>query len=303
MDRRIKVTELSGGVGGARLARGLAALHEVDLTVVVNVGDDMTMHGLQISPDIDTVVYTLAGVEGPMGWGRAGDTFTFNEEIARFGLDNVFRLGDRDLALKLFRTALMGEGVPLSEITKRVVDSFDVGADVLPATDDAVPTRVRLADGWVGFHEYFVKRGHRDEVLELEFRNVLTATPAPGVVAAIEEADVLIVGPSNPLLSIAPILAIEGVREVVAGHPHRLAVSPLIGGAAVKGPADKVMISLGYRPGNQGVADFYLGLVDLLVIHSDDADAPVVGVRTLATETLIEEKSAALRLARELVMI
>ena len=303
MDRRIKVTELSGGVGGARLARGLAALHEVDLTVVVNVGDDMTMHGLQISPDIDTVVYTLAGVEGPMGWGRAGDTFTFNEEIARFGLDNVFRLGDRDLALKLFRTALMGEGVPLSEITKRVVDSFDVGADVLPATDDAVPTRVRLADGWVGFHEYFVKRGHRDEVLELEFRNVLTATPAPGVVAAIEEADVLIVGPSNPLLSIAPILAIEGVREVVAGHPHRLAVSPLIGGAAVKGPADKVMISLGYRPGNQGVADFYLGLVDLLVIHSDDADAPVVGVRTLATDTLIEEKSAALRLARELVMI
>jgi len=303
MDRRIKVTELSGGVGGARLARGLAALHEVDLTVVVNVGDDMTMHGLQISPDIDTVVYTLAGVEGPMGWGRAGDTFTFNEEIARFGLDNVFRLGDRDLALKLFRTALMGEGVPLSEITKRVVDSFDVGADVLPATDDAVPTRVRLADGWVGFHEYFVKRGHRDEVLELEFRNVLTATPAPGVVAAIEEADVLIVGPSNPLLSIAPILAIEGVREVVAGHPHRLAVSPLIGGAAVKGPADKVMISLGYRPGNQGVADFYLGLVDLLVIHSADADAPVVGVRTLATETLIEEKSAALRLARELVMI
>ena len=303
MDRRIKVTELSGGVGGARLARGLAALHEVDLTVVVNVGDDMTMHGLQISPDIDTVVYTLAGVEGPMGWGRAGDTFTFNEEIARFGLDNVFRLGDRDLALKLFRTALMGEGVPLSEITKRVVDSFDVGADVLPATDDAVPTRVRLADGWVGFHEYFVKRGHRDEVLELEFRNVHAATPAPGVVAAIEEADVLIVGPSNPLLSIAPILAIEGVREVVAGHPHRLAVSPLIGGAAVKGPADKVMISLGYRPGNQGVADFYLGLVDLLVIHSADADAPVVGVRTLATETLIEEKSAALRLARELVMI
>ncbi len=160
----MKVVELSGGVGGARLARGLAAVPEVDLTVVVNVGDDASNHGLHISPDLDTVTYTLAGVEGPHGWGRAEETFTLNDELGRFGVDNTFQLGDRDLALKLFRTNELANGARLSEVTGTIARAFDVSPTVLPATDDSLRTMVRTADGWLSFQEYFVDRRHEDEV-------------------------------------------------------------------------------------------------------------------------------------------
>ncbi|MFP4073566.1 MAG: 2-phospho-L-lactate transferase CofD family protein, partial [Actinomycetota bacterium] len=200
----MKVVELSGGVGGARMARGLAAVPEVDLTVIVNVGDDASNHGLHISPDLDTVVYTLAGVEGPRGWGRADDTFTLNNELGRFGVDNTFQLGDRDLALKLFRTNELANGARLSDVTARIARAFDVSPTVLPATDEPLRTMVRTADGWLTFQEYFVKRGHRDEVVELRFDGAEDAAPAPGVLEAIRDADMVIIGPSNPLLSIWP---------------------------------------------------------------------------------------------------
>ena len=215
----MRVVELSGGVGGARLARGLAALEEVELSVIVNVGDDTETHGLLVCPDLDTVVYTLAGEEGPFGWGRRDDTFHFNEELARFGVDNTFRLGDRDMALKVFRTRQASIN-SLSKITEMITRAFGVSAAVLPATDDRLRTMVRIEQGWISFQEYFVDRRYRDEVLELRYEGADLASPAPGVIESIERADRIIIGPSNPPLSIWPIFAVPGVKEAVTRHPH-----------------------------------------------------------------------------------
>lgn len=284
------------------MARGLAALDDVALTVVVNVGDDAENHGLAICPDLDTVVYTLAGEEGPQGWGRFGDTFFFNTELARFGVDNTFLLGDKDLALKVYRTASM-RTAPLSEVTAKVVSSFGLGVTVLPVTDDPVRTQLRVEEGWIGFQEYFVHRGHRDEVLELRFAGAADATPAPGVIEALDTADLVVVAPSNPPLSVWPILAVPGVGEAVRRHSKVVAVSPLIGGAALKGPADRVMASLGLPRGNQGVLQAYSGLIDTLVIDESDAGEPLAAgdVDIFTTDTLIGEPEAARRLAAELV--
>lgn len=299
----MKIVELSGGVGGARLARGLAALEQVDLTVVVNVGDDAENHGLVVCPDIDTVIYTVAGEEGPYGWGRRDDTFHFNEELARFGVDNTFRLGDRDMALKVYRTRQMAIN-SLSKVTAAISRSFGIEAAILPATDDRLRTMVRIDAGWITFQEYFVDRRYRDDVLELRFDGCETASPAPGVVEAIGRSDRVIIGPSNPPLSIWPIMAIPGIREAVAEHPDVTAVSPLIGGKTVKGPADRVMRSLGLPGGNAGVVAAYEGLVDRLVIdHADEATADSLGVPEIViTDTLIQQKDQGVRLARELVL-
>lgn len=299
----MKIVELSGGVGGARLARGLAELADVDLAVIVNVGDDASNHGLHISPDVDTVVYTLAGMEGPQGWGRAGDTFHLNEELARFGVDNTFRLGDRDLALKLFRTSEIARGKTLSSVTSTVTGAFGVDVTVLPVTDDRLRTMVRTADGWLTFQEYFVTRRHEDDVLELRFDGADAARPAPGVIEAIVGADLVVIGPSNPPLSIWPMLAIPAVRVAVEAHSSVTAVSPLIGGQTVKGPADRVMTSLGLPAGNEGVARAYTGLIDRLVIDSSDRDdaGSLEGIEVMVTGTLIQELDAAVRLASEMV--
>jgi LPPG:FO 2-phospho-L-lactate transferase len=299
----MRVVELSGGVGGARLARGLAAVSDVDLTVVVNVGDDERIHGLHVSPDLDTVIYTLAGVEGPEGWGRAGDTFVCNDELGRFGVDNRFRLGDRDLSLNIFRTQSLHSGTPLSEVTTDVCRAFGVETKVLPATDDQLETEVRTGSGWIRFQEYFVIRQNRDEVLELAFRGAEQSGPAPGVIEAIDQADLLVIAPSNPPLSVWPILAVPRIRDAVAAHPRTLAVSPLFGGKALKGPADRVMRSLGLPPGNQGVAAAYDGLISTLVLDESDAGDSVPGIRTVATDTRIAEPEAARRFAANLVRL
>lgn len=298
----MKVVELSGGVGGARMARGLAAVDEVELTVIVNVGDDAENHGLAISPDIDTVIYTLAGEEGKFGWGRRDDTFHFNEELARFGVDNTFKLGDRDLALKVFRTSERQRSVPLSKVTESIVASFEIATVVIPATDDRLRTVVRVDDGWISFQEYFVARRYRDEVRELRFDGADTAEPAPGVLESISSADLVVIAPSNPPLSIWPILAVSGVRRAVQAHPSVTAVSPLIGGKTVKGPADRILVSLGLPPGNLGVEMAYDGLIDRFVIDtSDDGELTSrEGLEILATDTLITDPSAAERLAREI---
>jgi LPPG:FO 2-phospho-L-lactate transferase len=298
-----KIVELSGGVGGARMARGLAALDDVILTVVVNVGDDASNHGLAISPDLDTVVYTLAGLEGPQGWGRLGDTFALNDELARFGIDNTFKLGDRDLALKLYRTQAIAAGATLSAVTQTIARSFDIQAEIVPATDDPLRTMVHIEDGWVTFQEYFVARQHRDDVLELRFDGAESAKPAPGVVDAIADADLVVIAPSNPPLSIWPILAIDEIGEAVQQHPAVTAVSPLIGGTALKGPADRVMSALGLSSGNRGVAEAYEGLIDRLVIDASDEDdvAAIENIEIMVTDTLIKDPAAAARLAVELV--
>lgn len=300
----MRIVELAGGVGGARMARGLAGLDEVDLTVIVNVGDDADNHGLRISPDIDTILYTLAGIEGPFGWGRADDTFTTNTELARFGLDNTFRLGDKDLALKIYRTHRMSGGESLSTVVTDLAARLGIRANVLPATDDEVRTMVRIDDDeWITFQEYFVVRKTQDEVLELRYAGAEDSRPAPGVLEAIEAAELVVIAPSNPPLSIWPVLATESIAEAVRAHPRVIAVSPLIDGKPVKGPADRVMASLGLPAGNRGVARAYEGLIDTLVIDSKDAEdtGSPVGLKVMATDTLIKEPAAGVRLAREIV--
>lgn len=300
----MKVAELSGGVGGARLARGLAAIGEVDLSLIVNVGDDETIHGLSISPDIDTVIYTLAGVEGPEGWGRQGDTFNTNDELGRLGLDNRFRLGDLDLAMNLYRSDRLAAGETLTEITDNVRQRFGIVPLILPATDDPIRTEVKVASGdWLSFQEYFVLRQHRDEVIGLRFRGAAEALPGVRSLGVIEDADVVIIAPSNPPLSIWPILAVPGIREALSSHPRVVAISPLFGGRALKGPADRVMSTLGLPPGNQGVASAYEEMIDILVIDTGDAAdaASIHGVRVVVEETLIRETSASARLGRAIL--
>lgn len=298
----MRIVQLSGGVGGARLARGFAALDEVDLTVVVNVGDDAENHGLAVSPDIDTVVYTLAGEEGPQGWGRRGDTFRFNTELGRFGADNTFKLGDLDLALKLHRTVEMARGALLSEVTRSTARTFGLTSAVVPATDDRLRTMVETADGWLTFQDYFVARRFVDDVTGVRFDGAEVARPAAGVVETIESSDLVVIGPSNPPLSIWPILAVPGLRETVGRHPSVTAVSPLIGGKTVRGPADRVMIGLGLPPGNAGVAQAYEGLIERLVIDRSDADEiSAIPVDVAVADTLITNPDASRRLAAELV--
>jgi LPPG:FO 2-phospho-L-lactate transferase len=285
------------------MARGFAALAEAELTVIVNVGDDADNHGLRISPDLDTVVYTLAGVEGPNGWGRMSDTFALNEELARFGMDNTFQLGDRDLALKLFRTFAIANGSTLSEVTELVARSFGVGAEIVPVTDDRLRTMILIAEGWVSFQEYFVARRFQDEVIDVAYEGADTARPAPRALSALAAADLVVIAPSNPPLSIWPMTAIPQIRTALALHPSVVAVSPLIGGATVKGPADRVMASLGLPPGIAGVAQAYSGLIDRLVIDLSDGDdaSSIVDIEVVTTDILIKEPEAAARLARELI--
>lgn len=299
----MRIVELSGGVGGARMARGLSALPGVELTVIVNVGDDADNHGLRISPDLDTVVYTLGGLQGPHGWGRADDTFALNGELARFGVDNTFQLGDRDLALKLYRTHAMSRGDTLSVVTEKVAKSFGIVDRILPVSDDRIRTMIRVDEGWISFQEYFVTRRFEDDVLEVGYDGSGEARPAPGVIEALEKADLVVIAPSNPPLSIWPMTAMSEFETALARHPSVTAVSPLIGGTTVKGPADRVMASLGLPPGNQGVAAAYEGLIDRLVIDvSDGDDAGSLGdIEVMVTDTLITEPESATRLAREIV--
>lgn len=301
----MKVVELSGGVGGARMARGLSAIPGVDLTVVVNIADDADNHGLRVSPDLDTVLYTLAGVEGPYGWGRAKDTFRFNEELARFDVDTTFQLGDLDLALKVYRTHAMNDGASLSEVMATACTAFGVSSTILPSSNDLVRTEVLIDEGWITFQDYFVSRRHRDTVRRLRYIGANQAEPAPGVVDAIEAAEHIVIAPSNPPLSIWPILALEGIRESVVRHPRVTAVSPLIGGKAVKGPAAEVMTSLGLAPGNVGVAEAYRGTANRLVIDSTDVDdvTQLGELDVMVTDTKIAEIESARRLAMEILGI
>ena len=301
------MTLLSGGVGGARAARGFArVLGPADLTVVVNVGDDDRMHGVHVSADLDTVAYTLAGVEGPHGWGRADDTFTVMDALDALGADTTFRLGDRDLATCLARTAALDTGEPLSAITARIASSLGVEHPILPATDDRLRTRVRPAGGeWIPFQEWFVIRGQEDSVDEIEFEGADIAAPGPGVVEAIREADLVVIGPSNPPLSIWPILAIREVHDAVLAHPRVIAISPLFGGKPLKGPADTVMASLGLPASTAGVLAAYRALLDDLIVDTGDAAEKVeAGTVTIhALDTRIAEPDAGERLAREILAL
>jgi LPPG:FO 2-phospho-L-lactate transferase len=295
----VKVTVLSGGVGGARFLRGVVAcIDPADVTIVGNVADDIELLGLRVSPDLDSILYTLTGLaDEQRGWGRAGETWNALETVGQLGGDAWFSLGDRDLGLHLVRTELLRAGKTLTEATAHIARAAGLEATLLPATDDPVRTFVETPAGTFAFQTWFVARRHQDEVDAVHYAGAPEARPAPGVVEAIEGADVILLAPSNPYVSIGPILAVAEIRAALERRTVPcVAVSPLIGGRAVKGPADRMLARLAGGTTPAHVAACYPGLIDALVV--DESDAPVdTDVRVVVTQTLMTDLEAARNLA------
>jgi LPPG:FO 2-phospho-L-lactate transferase len=297
----VNVAVLSGGVGGARFLRGVVGVVDPgSVSIVGNVADDIEVLGLRVSPDLDSIVYTLTGLaDEERGWGRAGETWQALDTVTELGGESWFRLGDRDIGLHLVRTELLREGVPLSAATERITHALGLEAALLPATDDPLRTFVETAEGTFAFQTWFVARGHRDEVDAVHYAGSPDARPAPGVLESLAAADVILIAPSNPYVSIGPILAVAEIRAALERRTVPcVAVSPLIGGRAVKGPADRMLQRLAGGTTAAHVASCYAGLIDALVI--DEADAPAdlgPDVRSVATRTLMTDAEAARRLA------
>jgi LPPG:FO 2-phospho-L-lactate transferase len=298
----MNVTVLSGGVGGARFLLGMSSVVHLDnITIVGNVADDIDVLGLHVSPDLDSVLYALAGLsDAERGWGRAHETWNALDTVATLGGESWFRLGDRDLGLHLVRTELLRAGEPLSSVTARIVSALGLGCRLIPATDDPLRTFVETPAGTFPFQTWFVARGHQDEVDAVHYAGAPDARPAPGIVEAIERADAIVITPSNPYVSIGPILAVEEIRDaLVARTVPCVAVSPIVGGLAVKGPADRMLKRLAGGTTPAHVAECYAGLIDALVI--DEADGPAElphGVQAFVTQTLMTDEAARQRLAQ-----
>ncbi|MDH4340324.1 MAG: 2-phospho-L-lactate transferase [Thermoleophilia bacterium] len=295
----MKVVLLSGGGGGARFARGLdGVLAPGELTVIGNVGDDLEILGLHVSPDLDSLLYTLAGlIDLERGWGRAGETWNALESAGAWGGESWFRVGDLDIGLHLVRTQALRDGVPLSEVTEQLAGRAGVQSRILPATDDRLRTKVVTPAGTFPFQEWYVGRGHRDDVDAVEYDGAADATPAPGVLAALAAADAILIAPSNPYLSIGPIVAIQPIRQAIERRGVRcVAVSPLVGGAAVTGPAGRMLSRMAGGATPRHVTDCYVGLIDRLVIDESDfaAEAPV---ELVMAKTLMSDHEAERRLA------
>ncbi|HMA81957.1 MAG TPA: 2-phospho-L-lactate transferase, partial [Candidatus Binatia bacterium] len=269
---------LTGGTGGAKLVEGLAAVIDPsELTIVCNTGDDCVFHGLHISPDIDTIAYTLAGLsDTEKGWGVKGDTFVVLEQLRRLGNDAWFNLGDKDLATHITRTRLLNEGRKLSEVTEQLRRRIGIPAQILPMSDERVETRVETPEGEISFQEFFVKEHWAPDVLGVRFVGAEQSHPAPGVLDAIERADAIIVCPSNPITSIGPILAVPGIRAALQDSRTRVVgVSPIIGSTAISGPAHKLMAAAGWEVSPLGVARGYGDFLDALLIAEADAGLSV----------------------------
>lgn len=301
------ITALAGGVGAARLLRGLVqVVPAAEITAVVNTGDDLVLHGLHISPDLDTVTYTLAGRnDAERGWGLAGETWAVMEMLEQLGGSSWFRLGDRDLATHLYRTQRLAEGATLSEVAADLASRQGVDVRVVPMSNDPVRTRLTLAaDGReVAFQDYFVRLGHDVAVSAVRFEGAERAEPAPGVVAAIESAEVVVICPSNPVVSIEPILALPAVALAVRDRcPDVVAVSPIVGGNALRGPADRLLVELGGEASVLGVARRYAGLIGTLVVDEVDARwseaIEALGMRCVVAPTVMHGPAEAAALAK-----
>lgn len=304
-----RVAVLCGGVGAARLLTGLVQVTKPeDLTAIVNVGDDMELHGLRISPDLDTVVYTVSGqVSTERGWGLEGETWQAMEMVGRYGGQDWFALGDRDLGTHLFRTDQLANGRPLHEVTADIAKAWDLDFTILPVTNDRLRTMVTTEErGEISFQEYFVGLAHGVAVSNVRFDGAADTTPAPGVIAAIEGAERIIIAPSNPAVSIDPVLAVPGIRDALdRRRTSVVAVSPIIAGKALKGPADRLLVELGREASVVGVADWYRSTIGTLVIDQADADlAPAIeelGMAAVATDTIMSDATVAAALAKTLL--
>lgn len=302
----MSVAVLAGGVGAARLLAGLVrVVPPADVTAIVNVGDDMVLHGLTITPDIDTVVYTVAGAIDPeRGWGLARESWQAMETLERYRGQTWFNLGDRDLGTHLFRTQRLAEGASLSTVTAEIARAWGLELRVLPVTESPVRTMLTLATGEEGagtelpFQEYFVGRQHSVSVSAVRFSGAGTAAPSPGVLDALAAASTVVIAPSNPVVSIGPVLAVPGVREAVeARRDDVVAVSPIVGGKALKGPADRLMRELGHDPSVVGVARMYAPFAGTLVVDEVDAEhadaVRAAGLRCVVTDTIMRDPTAA----------
>ncbi|MGN6695091.1 MAG: 2-phospho-L-lactate transferase [Aquihabitans sp.] len=304
------VTVLAGGVGAARMLSGIVQVVDPSqVTAIVNVGDDLELHGLRISPDLDTITYTLAGEINPeTGWGLKGESWQAMDSVKRYGGISWFGLGDRDLGTHLYRTQRFAEGATLTEVTAEITDAWGLGLRLLPVTDDRLRTMVTLAEGdeaghEIGFQEYFVQRQHGVPVSAVRFDGAEAAKPGPDVLEALADADRVVLAPSNPIVSIDPVLAVPGVREaLVARRGDTVAVSPIIAGSALKGPADRLLAELGHEATVVGIARLYAPLAEALVIDQADADlagaVAAEGIRPILADSIMRTPEIAADLAR-----
>jgi LPPG:FO 2-phospho-L-lactate transferase len=306
------VVLLAGGVGGARLAHGLQAHVGAGLTVIVNTADDTERHALLVSPDHDTVMYTLAGIDNrEWGWGIAGETFATAQMLERYGEETWFRLGDRDLATHVVRTARLRRGDRPTDISHDLQRSLGVVATILPMSDQSVRTEVLTDDGWLEFQDYFVRRHQEPTVRDVRFLGLDDARATPEVAASLGGTAAIVIAPSNPFVSVRPILGVAGIESGIQTARSRgvpvVAVSGIVGGKALKGPADRMLTSLGHEATALGVARQYVGIADLFVLDSVDADlaAPIhaLGMRTHVTDTIMADDAGRARLAGEILQV
>jgi LPPG:FO 2-phospho-L-lactate transferase len=308
--KKLKITAVAGGVGASKLLLGLYNVMDPrDLTIIVNTGDDITLHGLKISPDLDIVTYTLAGiVDSKKGWGFRGESFHMLSRLAVYGRANWFNLGDRDLATHIHRTAMLAEGKSLSQVADSIRSALGVKSLILPMSDDPVPTIIDSNEGPLHFQEYLVKRRTEPVVRTIRFAGVESARPASGVLEAIATADRIIICPSNPLISIGPILAVPGVREQLRAHKEKVfAVCPIVGGKSLKGPSDKMLAQLGHKSTALGVAKLYADFTGTFVIDPADksqaAAITALGVKVAILPTIMKTKTQKRKLARALLSL
>ena len=300
----MRIVALAGGVGASKLLFGLArAMPPDELTIVVNTGDDVEMHGLTICPDLDIVTYTLAGVVNPTtGWGIDGDTFAARDYLGRYGRETWFNLGDRDLATHIHRTDMLHRGKTLSECAESIRHALGVAAKILPMCDEPVRTQIETDHALLPFQHYLVKHRAEPRVKKIHFHGVESAEPAPGILEAIAAADGIVICPSNPLISIGPILAVPGIREAIAARrAYVVAISPIVGGASLKGPSDKMMSELGFEVSALGVARMYRDICGRIIV--DEVDAPSrksieeLGAEVSVTGTVMRADEDKVRLA------
>ncbi len=299
------ITALAGGVGAARFLSGLVRLVEgKDLSVIVNTGDDIELFGLHVSPDVDIIMYTLAGiVDEEKGWGIRGDTFRCLETLKKFGSEAWFNLGDKDLATHMFRTALLKNGFKLSEVTAQISHALGLKVTILPMTEDKFETRIVTESGSLHFEEYLIKRGAKDEVSDIEFIGVESAKPAVGVIESIMKSQLVVICPSNPLVSIGTILAVKGVRDTLRStNAKKVAVSPIVAGAPIKGPADKLLRGLGMEVSAYSVAKLYSDFLDTYIIDiADSAERNRIeklGIEVKVTNTIMKSLEDKIDLAK-----
>src|SRR5216684_869788 len=310
MKPSLKITALAGGVGASKLLLGLYdVMDPADLTIIVNTGDDIVLHGLKISPDLDIVTYTLAGVvDSKKGWGLRAETFHALKHLAGFGRPNWFNLGDRDLATHIHRTSMLAEGKTLSQAADSIRIALGVKSRILPMSDSPIPTIIDSNEGSLHFQEYLVKRRTEPVVKGIRFASIESAKTAPGVLEAIRGADRVIICPSNPLISIGPILAVPQIRDELRAHKERVvAVCPIVGGKSLKGPSDKMLAHLGHKPTALGVAKLYVEFTNTFVIDPEDkaqaASIAALGMKVVTLPTVMKTRPQKRKLARSLLSL